>query len=276
MFLLVGVMIEFQIEIEKLLHKNQLFPRILSEFENAEGFDFEAHMEEHEIQKDFGFALLVQACLHKRAHITVMVGILRKYFDGKSQATADEIQKAIQAGLVLWNSSTRQVIVRFDISADVQAELDRFQFPLPMVVEPKKLTNNHDTGYLTNRGSAILKDNHHDDDICLDHLNKVNKIKLRINQQVALTIKNSWKGLDKKKPDEEYEDYQRRVKAFDKYDRTAHDVLDHLGLANEGDFYLTHKYDKRGRTYCQGYHVNYQGNPWNKSMIEFANQEVVT
>ncbi len=40
-------------------------------------------------------------------------------------------------------------------------------------------------------------------------------------------------------------------------------------------FHMTHKYDKRGRTYSQGYHVNYQGNPWNKACIEFADKEVV-
>jgi DNA-directed RNA polymerase len=40
-------------------------------------------------------------------------------------------------------------------------------------------------------------------------------------------------------------------------------------------FYLTHRYDKRGRTYAQGYHVNTQGNCWNKAVIELADEEVV-
>jgi len=39
---------------------------------------------------------------------------------------------------------------------------------------------------------------------------------------------------------------------------------------------LTHKYDKRGRCYSQGYHVNPQGNDWNKAVIEFAEKEPVT
>jgi DNA-directed RNA polymerase len=45
-------------------------------------------------------------------------------------------------------------------------------------------------------------------------------------------------------------------------------------LGNE--FYLTHRYDKRGRCYAQGYHVNPQGNDWNKAVIELAEKEVVT
>ncbi len=120
----------------------------------------------------------------------------------------------------------------------------------------------------------ILRQNHHDEDVCLDHLNQVNTTRFRINQDVATTIKNRWRNLDKPKADEPEGEYQKRVKAFEKYDRTAFDVMNHLGLATEGEFYLTHKIDKRGRTYCQGYVVNYQGTPWNKAVIEFANQEV--
>ena len=68
-------------------------------------------------------------------------------------------------------------------------------------------------------------------------------------------------------------DFEKRRRAFEKYDRTAKDVI---GLLQQegSEFYLTHKYDKRGRTYCQGYHVTYQGAPWNKAVIEFADQEV--
>ena len=49
-------MLEFQIEIEKLFHKNQLFPRIRAEFEDCE-FDFKALMIEHQIDLKFGFDL---------------------------------------------------------------------------------------------------------------------------------------------------------------------------------------------------------------------------
>lgn len=268
-------MLEFQIEIEKLFHKNQLFPRIRAEFEDCE-FDFAGLMAEHQIDQKFGFDLLVHMVLHKRAMLPALVGALRKHFDGDCQKTADELRKAAEADLVDWNPGTRQFIMKFGISPDVQRDLDRYQYPLPMVVEPKKLETNRDTGYYTATNSAILRDNHHDGDICLDHLNKVNKTKFRINANVALTIKNKWRNLDKPKADEPEGEYQKRVKAFEKYDRTAHDVMQHLGLANEGEFYLTHKVDKRGRTYCQGYVVNYQGTAWNKAVIEFANQEVAS
>lgn len=266
-------MLEFQIEIEKLFHKNQLFPRIRGEFEACE-FDFEAHMLEHDIDVSFGFDLLVQMVLHKRAALPALVGALRKHFDGDCQKTTDELTKAVQADLLDWSPVARQFIIKFGISADVQVDLDRYQYPLPMVVPPLALEDNHSTGYYTSRNSVILRQNHHDEDVCLDHLDRVNKTRFRVNQDVATTIKNRWRNLDKPKADEDVGEYQKRVKAFEKYDRTAHDVMDHLGLATEGEFYLTHKVDKRGRTYCQGYVVNYQGTAWNKAVIEFANQEV--
>ena len=268
---------DYQINMEKLFHKNQLFPRIKSEFVNSE-FNFRKHMLDNNIDSDFGFDLLVQMVLHKRASISVLTGILRKHFKHSpeaSQKTADELLKCVQADLVDFSAPLRVFIVRFDISADVQQELDIYQYPLPMIIEPKELKSNEDTGYFTSRNSVILKhNNHHNDDVCLDHLNRVNKIKFKINYTTANMIQNKWRNLDKPKPGEERSEYNKRVKAFEKYDRTARDVMTHLAVA-DNEFYLTHKYDKRGRTYCQGYHCNYQGATWNKAVLEFAKQEIV-
>lgn len=266
------IMQDYQIDMEKLFHKNQLHPRIKAEFTNSD-LPFRDVMLKHGVDPIFGFDLLVQMVLHKRAGLPVLVGILRKHFKGDVQKTADAILLATQIDLVDWNPHLKLFIVKYDITADVQLDLDRYQFPLPMIVEPKELKCNSDTGYFTSSNSVILKNNHHEEDVCLDHLNHMNKIKLTINNDVASFIENSWRNLDKPKPGEERKDYDKRVKAFEKYDRTARDVLAHLDIAGN-EFYLTHKVDKRGRTYCQGYHVNYQGNTWNKAVIEFAEGEV--
>jgi hypothetical protein len=231
-------------------------------------------MVKNKIDPAFGFNLLVQMVLHKRASVSILVGILRKHFGGDCQKTADALLLACEVDLVDWNPATRQFIVKYDITPDVQRELDTYQFPLPMVVPPRELESNTDTGYYTSRNSVILKDNHHDKDVCLDHLNQMNKVKLTLNSQVTSMIANSWRNLDKPKPGEDRKEYQKRVKAFEKYDRTAYQVMAHLDIAGS-EFYLTHKYDKRGRVYCQGYHVNYQGNTWNKAVVEFAEGETV-
>lgn len=260
-----------QIEMEKLFHKNQLHSRIKKEFTDAT-IDFRAVFNEIGIDQKFGYDLLVQMVLHKRVNLPTLVGILKKHYQGDCQATTDAIEKAVIADLIDWSIPLEVFIVRFDITPDVQEEIDTYQYPLPMLVEPRELTNNRDTGYFTNKDSVILRNNHHEDDVCLDFLNKINRVKLRVNSDSVAFNKNSWKNLERPKPGEDRKEYQKRVKAFEKYDRTAREVHQHLDIAG-GEFYLTHKYDKRGRVYSQGYHVNYQGNDWNKSTIEFANGE---
>jgi hypothetical protein len=215
--------------------------------------------------------------LHKRTTLEILVGILRAHFEPSpdaSQIAADMLLKAAEADLVTYNHPLRQFIVLYTLSDDVQAELDRFQYPLPMVVEPRTLRSNSDCAYLLRNESVILKRNHHEEDVCLDHLNRVNKVKFAIDHDTATMIQNRWRNLDKPKAGETKEDFQKRKRAFEKYDKTAKEVI--TLLVQEGnEFYLTHKYDKRGRIYCQGYHVDYQGAPWNKAVIQLADKEYI-
>lgn len=265
--------IAHQVELERLYNKNQLIPRIRSEFQHCKEMDFSKYMEKNKLPIPFGLDLMIQMVLHKRASLTTLIGCLRHHFND-GQLTADMILKAAEMDLVDYDTATQMFIVIYDISEDVQAELDKFQFPLPMVVPPMKIGNNKQVGMLTMQGSIVLKHNHHEDDVCLDHINRVNAMKFCINMDTVRMVKNQWKNLDRPKEGESKEEFQRRKKAFEKYDRVAKDVIDIL--TQEGnEFYLTHKYDKRGRIYCQGYHVSYQGNPWNKAVVEFADQEVI-
>lgn len=264
---------QHQMKLEYLFNKNQLLPRIRQEFESCKEFDFNEYMAEHGIPVQFGIEVLTQMALHKRASLPIMVGCLQ-HLTQSAQECADLLQKCAEADLIDWSHPLQVFVVKFTISDDVQAELDRFQFPLPMVVPPRIIKDNKQNGYLTSKGSVILRGNHHSDDVCLDHINRVNAVRLTLNHDVAKLVKNRWRNLDKPKQGETREDYERRRKAFEKYDRTAKDVIGLL--QREGsEFYLTHKYDKRGRTYCQGYHITYQGAAWNKAVIEFANQEHV-
>lgn len=262
---------QHQIELERLFNKNQTLSRIRKEFTAYP--QFVEQMEKHKIPVPFGFDLLTQMALHKRCDLPTLCAILGSHF-GSAQTTADMLLKAAEADLVDWSAPLRIFIVRFTLSQDVQDDIDRFQYPLPMVVKPQPVTNNRQTGYLTTGGSIILKKNHHEDDVCLDHINAMNAIKFSINQDTALMVKNQWRNLDKPKQGETKDNFEKRKKAFEKYDRTAKEVMELL-LQEGNEFYLTHKYDKRGRIYCQGYHVNYQGAPWNKAVIELADKEIV-
>jgi hypothetical protein len=264
---------DHQLELERLYNKNQTVSRIRSEFENCTAFDFIGYMTTKGIPEEFGIDMLTQMVLHKRTTLPTLVGILRVHFS-TCQEAADMLLQAALCDLVDWSPVTKQFIVKFDISPQVQAEIDCFQYPLPMVIKPRIISDNHDTGYLLSRNSIILRKNHHDDDVCLDHINRVNNIKFTLNFDTAHMVANKWRNLDKPKHGESKENFARRVRAFNKYDRTAKNVIDLL-IQHGNEFYLTHKYDKRGRVYCQGYHVNYQGNPWSKAIIELADKELV-
>jgi hypothetical protein len=266
-----------QIALEELYSNNQLLPRIRREFTACPDFDFASYMTAQGIPEEFGISLLVQMALHKRTTLQTLVGCLKHHFKDSSkpcQDTADMILKCAEADLVDYAAGLKLFIVKFTISADVQEELDRFQFPLPMVVEPKQVRSNRETGYLTAKGSIILRDNHHEEDVCLDHINRVNQTRFTINTETAAMVKNKWRNLDKPKEGETKEDFEKRRKAFEKYDRTSREVI--KLLMTEGDhFHLTHRYDKRGRIYCMGYHATYQGAAWNKAVIELADKEFI-
>ena len=266
-------LVDHQVELEKLYSKNQCVPRIRAEFQNCEDVDLTDYLIKSEIPVNFGIDLLVQMALHKRATLQTLIGILYHHFND-SQVCADMLLKACVADLVDWDTNIELFVVKFEVSQEVQDDIDRFQYPLPMVVAPRPIEKNRDTGYFLGSGSVILRDNHHEDDVCLDHLNRANAVSYTINQDTALMVHNKWRNLDKPKPGEMREDFEKRKKAFNKYDRTAKDVMALL-MQHSDRFHLTHKYDKRGRVYCQGYHVNYQGTPWNKAVIEFADKELV-
>lgn len=264
---------QHQIELEQLYNKNQLLPRIRKEFTECSEINFALFFAEHEIPPMFGIEVLTQMALHKRASLPIMVGCLQHLCDS-AQECADLLYLCAIHDVIDWSPDLEIFVVKFTISHDVQEELDRFQFPLPMVVQPTEVEHNKQNGYLTSKGSVILRNNHHEDDVCLDHINRMNRIRLTLNHTTATMVKNKWRNLDKPKEGETKDDYERRRRAFEKYDRTAKDVIALLEQQGD-DFYLTHKYDKRGRTYCQGYHVTYQGAPWNKAVIEFANKEYI-
>lgn len=273
-----------QAQLELLYSKYQLHKCIAREAVDAGA---EEDLTAMDIPVDFGVDLIVQMVLHKRADVSTLVGLLKKHFtdhENPAQACADMLFKAVGQDVVdldelfVNDDETGQrvrkhiFVVRHDISHELQEKLDQFQYPLPMIEEPKTVIHNRQTGYQTITGSLILRNNHHEDDICLDHINRMNQIPLALNTDVIAFVQNKWRNLDKAKPGESYHKFKARKAAFEKYDRTSRDVLAAL-LAHGNRIWLTHKYDKRGRTYSQGYHVNYQGADWNKACIEFADAE---
>lgn len=268
--------LEFQKDLESIYDKSQTMTCLRKAFDTDVVREI---LEEAEIPIAFGIDLLCQMHLHKRAKLRVLTGLLNHHFGASKeglQVLTDTVEKCLRAGIVWYDEIPGDIVVMIEAPDHIQDQLDKFQYPVPCVVPPKRVKTNRDIGYYTLNGSAILKGhNHHDDDICLDHLNRSNRVPLTLNMDTARLIENSWTNLDRQKDDETQEDYQQRLDAFLEYDRNARDVMD-LVQVSGNRFWMTHKYDKRGRTYAQGYHINPQGNDWNKAVIEFAEQKLVT
>jgi DNA-directed RNA polymerase len=70
-------------------------------------------------------------------------------------------------------------------------------------------------------------------------------------------------------------DTAEKQEQWKKFKRQSYSFYDLM--AGQGNtFYLTHKVDKRGRIYAQGYHITTQGSAFKKAMLELSTQEYVT
>lgn len=263
----------FQEDLEHKYNKNQSLPKIKEYLLSILPENYLIAAELVGIPSKFAFDLLAQMCLRKRTTVDVIVGIFHKQFES-AQETADMLKLAIEKGLINYDQKRKDVYTKIELPPDIQAELNLFQYPLPMIHEPLKVTNNREMGYRTIFGSIILKDNHHDNDVNLDHINTVNAIPLCLNFETAEFISNSWSDLDKKKDDETDKEFADRQKAFEKYDADSKNVMKII-LAMGNEFFNPHNYCKRGRCHTRGYHITNQGTDWNKAVIELANKEII-
>lgn len=145
--------------------------------------------------------------------------------------------------------------------------IENSQYLPPMVCEPLELENNFNSGYLTHNDSLILgSHNHHDGDICLDVLNKINK--------VALSLDTGY--LSKVEEDPTFQlDSQDKHDLWMNFKRQSYEFYK-LIVECGNEFYLTHKVDKRGRIYASGYHITTQGTAFKKASIELSKKELVT
>lgn len=144
--------------------------------------------------------------------------------------------------------------------------IENSQFLPPMVCEPLPLTHNFSSGYLTHNDSLLLgTGNHHDGDLCLDVLNTMGMVALKLDVAFLSTLEEE--------PTFEL-DTQEKVDVWRVFKTQSYGM--YTLMADQGNrFYLNHKVDKRGRIYSHGYHINPQGTAFKKAMLEFAEDELV-
>jgi hypothetical protein len=258
-------MTETQKNLELLFNKNQLIPVLREQFQEVTEDPFEVDV-------------LVQIYLHKQADVATMVGIFTPKW-GKPQDVADMLLECAEKDLLDFAADKGVFSLKYAVSEDVEVMLARYQYPLPMITKPKEIYSNKGaascTGYETIKAPLVLNGSDVFDgmDICVDHLNRANAVALSLDMDVLATPEGK-PLMPKRKQGEEYADYLKRKRQAETFYGVSEEVMNGL-LAFGNELYLTHKYDRRGRTYASGYHVNTQGTDWNKAVLELANKEVV-
>lgn len=255
-------MIETQRNLEELFSRHQLMDVLREEF---------SPLAESVFEKD----VLAQIYLHKQCDVPTMVGLFSPKW-GSPQEVADQLYDCVDRDLLDFDTETKKFTVKYVLTEDVEDMLARYQFPLPMVVKPKKLTSNRGgSGYLNSGGSIVLNgsDVFKDEDMCLDHLNRANSVALELNLDVATS--ESGKFIEPTRKDgETWTDYRKRCKQAETFYNTSMEIMESMFMLGN-KMWLTHKYDRRGRTYSVGYHVNSQGTDYNKAVLELADKEVI-
>lgn len=168
------------------------------------------------------------------------------------------------------------VRTNIQLTEDQAERLDELQYKIPMIVPPLKTNikgNNKGSGYYTKGSDSLILNNYHEFDIDSTVLDRLNSIPFSLNTVFMKTIQNSWKCMQ----DFDMENFLHpdTKTNFDRFEKGVYKTS--AILINHGNkFYFTHKYDKRGRIYCCGYHLNTQGNSYAKAQLEFANKEIIT
>lgn len=155
---------------------------------------------------------------------------------------------------------------RFRMSEGLKKFIRQTKYLPPMIAPPRKIKSNTDNGHYTFNDSLLLgRGTHHSKPLSYDILNTLNQTPLTLNVELLHQIEE----MDFVKFDnsEKVQRYQHMIKE-------AYETYMYL-IQHGNEFFLTHKPDKRGRFYSQGYHVNYQGSEYKKALVELANKEAV-
>ena len=159
-----------------------------------------------------------------------------------------------------------KLVSRIELPELVVDFIENSQHLPPMVCEPLPLVHNYSSGYLTHNDSLVLgTGNHHDGDLCLDVLNLMGKVALKLDLEFLSTVEEepTFK-LDTQDKLDQWNAFKKQSYMF------------YSLMAQQGNrFYLNHKVDKRGRIYAHGYHITTQGTAFKKAMLEFADEEIV-
>lgn len=185
------------------------------------------------------------------------------------------------------NKKTREgwiVISRVELDAEVTQYADNALYLPPLIIKPRKVRSNRDSGYITQRGESLILgfyENHHDDNICLDVINTLNSNEYELDIEFINSYEEQWHREELSQ--QEYEElshadreiYNMDAKTWKKFQEQGK-FFQTLMIHHGNSFYLCNKVDKRGRIYSSGYHISTQASSFKKAMVNFKHREIPT
>lgn len=257
---------ELQIKYEHMFDKKQTRKLIRDRFSEV--------LEPDEVNLDLKTDILgITALRNSKTSVSAIIEILvnRLNVEESTEKVIQSIVELIQKDLLTYSYDNRDRLYvegKFTLEDSDLDLIDQYQYKIPLLVKPLPLNqkgNNKGNGYYLNGSESLILNTYHTYDIDHKVLERFNNIPYCINLSLMKNIRNMWKKMDK----------EETIKNFERFEKGVFDISSIL-LNNGNKFYFTHKYDKRGRIYSCGYHLNIQGNAYAKAQLELANKQLIS
>lgn len=231
---------------------------------------------EWKVAKTICAALLV----HRKMYIHNLVEMLVKksWLDSAASASyiAEIIIKMMNVDMVDWlyKGEYLEIYSKWVMTPQMEEEYRKKIYKLPMVIPPNIINSNRDnrgSGYYLDERDSLILTHHHSYRVCTDVLETLNNTPLSLNKAVIDHITHTNNGCLMKEGEtkETYEERLAQWRIFIEQSKFVHEII------GDNPFFLTHKFDTRGRVYDMGYHVHTQGDSYSKAIIQLANKSIV-
>jgi hypothetical protein len=154
------------------------------------------------------------------------------------------------------------IVTHYMLPEDIKQYIVDTCYLPPMLVQPDEVLHGGTSGHLSFTKTLILKGNKHDLPLNYHATNRLNSVKFVLDERMLELEEESSKELDTQ---QKRESFARNLKAYN---------LAYVHLIGR-PFHFTSNYDCRGRTYCGGWQVNYQGTDYKKSILSLAHKELI-
>lgn len=155
------------------------------------------------------------------------------------------------------------LVPRFRVSADMRKKLNSHMYMPPMLVTPIKWSASptesgnlrYKGGYFTHKLPPVLGwKNNHNNKVAVDALNILQGIPFTMDNFILFNCRDTVAS----------------------YNLNMEQETEVAATLMDKEFYFVWQFDKRGRMYSHGYHMDVQSREYKKALLNFANKEKLT